>query len=72
MQHSEKVHNGVCVSVCVCVLDGEGSWVFSSTAIVLSSSNTSMDSLSLTGHNDYLTSFCEPLLPPYTTVIDIY
>lgn len=37
----------VCVRACARVLDGGGSWVFSSTAnsaIVLSSSNTSMDS----------------------------
>ena len=48
MQHSWKLRNGVCARALV--LDGEGSWVFSSTAnsaVVLSSSissNTSMDS----------------------------
>ena len=26
---------GVCVCVCACVLDGEGSWVFTGTALVV-------------------------------------
>ena len=54
-----NVHACVCVRANVCVLGGEGSLVFASTAVVVSS----MD-----GHvsdSDYLTGFCKQLLPPY-------
>ena len=51
----------VCVCVCdVCVRDGEGSWVFASTALAVIQM-----AMYLTGHSDYLTGFHEPLLPPY-------
>ena len=52
----------VCVCVCVCFLDGEGSWVFASTALVVLVVWTAVY---LTGCNDCLNGFCEPLLPPY-------
>ena len=41
------------VCVCACVIDGEGSWVFASTAL----SRSSMDShIHLTSYSDYLTT----------------
>ena len=46
--------------VCVCVLGGKKSWVFVSTAQVVV-----WMAMYLTGYSDYLTSFCEPLLPLY-------
>ena len=54
----------VCVRACVCayacVLDGEGSWVFASTALTVVQM-----AIYLTSYNDCLTGFCEPLLPLY-------
>ena len=46
--------------VCVRVLDGEGRWVFASTAV-----EVVWMAGHLTSYSDYLTGFCEPLLPPY-------
>ena len=47
----------VCVCVCVrCVLGGEGSWVFASTALVVV-----WTAMYLTRYSDYLTGFRESL-----------
>ena len=51
---------GVCV--CVCVLDGEGTWVYNSVSTALVVVNIA---LCLIGYSDYVTSFCDPFLPPY-------
>ena len=57
----------VCARVCMCVLDREGSWVFASTGLaVLLLVLVWMDAY-LTSCSDYLTGFCEPFLPPYTS-----
>ena len=48
------------VCVCVCVLGRGLSWVFASTVLVVL-----WITVCLTSYSDYLTSFCEPLLPPY-------
>ena len=45
--------------MCVCVLGGEGSWMFASTALVVV-----WMAMYLTSYCDYLTGFHEPLLPP--------
>ena len=50
-----------CVSVCICGLGREGSWIFASTAVV-----AARMVVYLTGYNDYLTTFHEPLLPLYS------
>ena len=50
----------LCVYVCVCVLGGEGSLVFVSTALVASSM-----AMYLTGYGDCLSAFREQLSPPY-------
>ena len=50
----------VCVCVCVCVLDREVSRVVASRALVV----TQM-AVHLTGYQNCLTGFCEPLSPPY-------
>ena len=42
--------------VCACVLGGEGSWVFASTAVVVVST-----AIHLTGYSDYPLEFREPL-----------
>ena len=47
--------------MCVCVLGGEGSLVFTSTALVVSSM-----AMYLTGYGDCLSAFREQLSPPYT------
>ena len=47
-------------NVCVCVLGGEGSWVFARTAWVVV-----WTAMYLTGYSGYVTDFREPLLPPY-------
>ena len=72
MQHSEQacacvsvcvcVHACVCVfvCVCVCVLDREGSRVFAYGSQVVV-----WTPVYLTSYGDYLTSFREPLSPPY-------
>ena len=45
----------------MCVLDGEGSWVFAaSTALVVV-----WMAVHLTGYSDFLDGFCEPLSPPF-------
>ena len=46
----------MCTCMCVCVLDGEGNWVFASTV---------GRAVYVTSYRDYLTSFREPLSPPY-------
>ena len=68
MQHSERVHvvcacvwmHHVCVCMCVCVLGVARSWMFASTALVVE-----WTAMYMTDYSDYLTGFCEPLLPPY-------
>ena len=50
----------VCVCAHACVLDGEVSWVFASTALTVVQM-----AMCLTSYNDCLTGFCEPLLPLY-------
>ena len=47
------------VCVCVCVLGRGLSWVFASTVLVVL-----WITVCLTSYSDYLTSFCESLLPP--------
>ena len=54
----ERERERVCV--CVCILGREKSWVFASTAL-----GVVWTAMYLNGHSDYLTSFHEPLLPPY-------
>ena len=49
--------------VCVCVLDREVSRVVASRALVV----TQM-AVHLTGYQNCLTGFCEPLSPPYIDV----
>ena len=54
----------MCVPACVCVLGGEGSWVFASIALVVIQM-----AIYLTSYSDYLTScFCKPLSPPVVSV----
>ena len=48
--------------MCGWVLDGEGSWLFASTALVVV-----WTAMYLMGHYDYLIGFHEPPLPPYRT-----
>ena len=52
---------GMCVCICVCVVDRERSWVFAVSAnqVVL----VVWIALYMAGYSDYLTGFCEPLLP---------
>ena len=52
--------------VYVCVLGGEGSRVFASTALVVV-----WTTVYLTGYSDYLISFREPLSPPYRCYIGL-
>ena len=53
----------VCVWVCVCVcVDREEIWVFAGTALVIVWTAVSLTS---SPYSDYLTSFHEPLSPPY-------
>ena len=49
------------VYVYVRVLDGEGSWAFACTALVV----LVWMAVFLTSYSDYLTSFRKPLLAPY-------
>ena len=51
-----------CVCVCVCVLDHERSRLFASRAVA---GVVWMTMQHMTSYIDYLTSFCEPLSPPY-------
>ena len=74
MQHTESERERECMRLCVCVcvcvcacwyvcvyaLDGEGSWMFASTALEVVWTATY-----LTGYSDCLTGFHEPLLPHY-------
>ena len=50
------------VCVCVCVLDHERSRLFASRAVA---GVVWMTMQHMTSYIDYLTSFCEPLSPPY-------
>ena len=59
--------------VCVCVLDGEGSWLFANTTLVVVWTAMSPTGYSdcltghsdcLTGYSDYLTGFRETLSLP--------
>ena len=52
----------VCVCVCVCVLDHGRSRLFASRAVA---GVVWMTMQHMTSYIDYLTSFCEPLSPPY-------
>ena len=51
------------VCACVYVLDGERTRVYSSVSTALVVVNRT--ALCLTGYSDYVTSFCDPFLPPY-------
>ena len=56
---------GVGVNMCVGVLGGEGSLVFASTALVVSSMDSHVSDQCVIIYSDYLTGFHEQLLPPY-------